>query len=141
MTIQYYLGQIHVMDRSSEIYDRTPVFRNSLNLYLLVNNHYNNIHINVAVDGHCWFIFFSNLLDGITLQVIFLSMGIGTPKILRYSERSKPQTTDRRVPRRRQTAKWWKQNSQSIGIQQAQQAADTGQTHPRRWQMNVGHKR
>ena len=55
-------------------------------------------------------------------------MGIGTPKILRYSERSKPQTTDRRVPRRRQTAKWWKQNSQSIGIQKAQLAADKGQT-------------
>ena len=48
-----------------------------------------------------------------------LSMGSRTPKLLRYSGRSKPRMTERRVPCRRQTAKWVKRNSQSIGKQQA----------------------
>ena len=70
-----------------------------------------------------------------------LSMGIGTPKLLRYSKRSKPRTTDRRVHRRRQTAKWGIRKSQSIGMQRAYLATDEGQTCPHRWQMSVSHKR
>ena len=36
-----------------------------------------------------------------SVLIVLLSMGIGNPKLLRYSERSKPRTTNRRVPRRR----------------------------------------
>ena len=57
-----------------------------------------------------------------------LSMGIGTPKLLRYSKRSKPRTTDRQVHRRRQTAKWGIRKSQSIGIQGAYLAVDKKHT-------------
>ena len=52
-------------------------------------------------------------------EVEVLSMGIRTPKLLRYNVRSEPRTTNRRVPRRRQAAKWGERNSQSIEIQQA----------------------
>ena len=41
------------------------------------------------------------MLDSINQQIYLLSMGSRTPKLFRYSGRSKPRTTDIRVPRRR----------------------------------------
>ena len=41
-----------------------------------------------------------------TEQVKLISMGSKSPKLFKHSGRSKPRTTDRRSPRRRQTAKW-----------------------------------
>ena len=59
------------------------------------------------------------MLGVVSFGVHLLSKVIGTPRLLGYSDLSKPLTNYRQVPCRRQTAKCGNRNSQTIGIQQS----------------------
>ena len=78
-----------------------------------------------------------------------LSMGSKTPKPFRYSGRSKPRTTDRRVPpvegrlpsEGNVNPKLSGYSERSDPRTKYRQATEEGQTHPHRWQMTVSNKR
>ena len=80
-------------------------------------------------------------------MLILISMGIGNTKLLRYSERSKPRTTDRQVPVGGRPPSGGNgitivsgYSKRSEPRTKDRRSTDEGQTYPHRWQMTVSHK-